>query len=59
MEWLEFFRPLLKSLLLPPGGLILLLLLGLLLGRGWLGRSLIWVTIQTWVRKQMTGSIAF
>lgn len=45
MDFLEFLRPTLKALILPPGSLLVLFLLGLLLGRRWSGHLLRWLTL--------------
>jgi uncharacterized SAM-binding protein YcdF (DUF218 family) len=42
MEFLDYLRPALKAAILPPGGILLLLLFGLLIGRRLLGRLLVW-----------------
>ncbi len=45
MEFLEHLRPALKAAILPPGGILLLLLFGLLIGRRMLGRLLVWMAL--------------
>jgi len=45
MEFLDYLRPALKAAFLPPGGILLLLLLAALLGRRLIGRLLIWVAL--------------